>query len=98
MSHIVHVEANNPPGKRCTLYIRYAEKIGQHLGMPFSANFHSPHPVQGRISPALLVGGVALVPQNGDVLLPGDVRAALPDAPTELLETLTEVHRVTMTG
>jgi hypothetical protein len=45
----------------------------------------------------LLVGGVALVPENGDVLLPSDVRAALPDAPAELLETLTEVHRATMT-
>ena len=98
MSYTIHVEANNPPGKRCTLYIRYAEKIGQHLGAPFSANFHSPHPLQGRITPALLMGGVALVPENGDVLLPSDVRAALPDAPAELLETLTEVHRATMTG
>ena len=36
MSYIIHIEANNPPGKRCTLYIRYAERIGQHLGTPFS--------------------------------------------------------------
>jgi len=97
MSYTIHVEANNPPGKRCTLYIRYAEKIGQHLGTPFSAVFHSPHPVQGRIAPTLLVGGVTLIPANGEVLLPGDVHAALPDAPAELLETLTAIHRVTMT-
>ncbi|MHB1291429.1 MAG: hypothetical protein ACYCY5_04480 [Sulfuricella sp.] len=51
MSYPIHVEANNPPGKCCTLYIRYAEKIGQHLGTPLSAGFHSPHPVQGRIAP-----------------------------------------------
>ncbi len=98
MSHAIHVEANNPPGKRCTLYLRYAEKIGQHLGTPFSAIFHSPHPVQGRIAPALLVGGVALVPANGEVLLPDDIHAALPDAPAELLETLIEVHQTTMAG
>jgi len=98
MIYTIHVEANNPPGKRCTLYIRYAEKIGQHLGTPFSAIFHSPHPVQGRITPALLVGGVALVPANGEVLLPQDVCAALTDAPSELLETLTAAHQATMTG
>lgn len=98
MSYTIHVEANNPPGKRCTLYIRYAEKIGQHLGTPFSAVFHSPHSVQGRIAPALLVGGVALVPANGEVLLPRDVCAALADAPVELLEILTGVHQATMTG
>lgn len=97
MNHTIHVEANNPPGKRCTLYIRYAEKVGQHLGTPFSAIFHSPHPVQGRITPALLVGGVALVPAHGEVLLPQDVCAALADAPAELLETLTAAHQATMT-
>lgn len=97
MKHPIHVEANNPPGKRCTLYLRYAEKIGQHLGTPFSALFHSPHPVQGRIAPSLLVGGVALVPANGEVPLPQDVCAALADGPEELLATLAEVHRATMT-
>lgn len=97
MKHPIHVEANNPPGKRCTLYLRYAEKIGQHLGTPFSAIFHLPHPVQGRIAPALLVDGVALIPANGDVLLPGDVHATLPNAPAELLEALSEIHRATMT-
>lgn len=97
MNHPIHVEANNPPGKRCTLYIRYAEKVGQHLGAPFSAIFHSPHPVQGRIAPALLVRGVALVPAHGEVLLPQDVCAALADAPAELLETLTAAHQATMT-
>lgn len=97
MSYTIHVEANNPPGKRCTLYIRYAEKIGQHFGTPFSAHFHSPHPAQGRIAPALLVGGVALVPANGEVLLPQDVYVALADAPAELLETLTAAHQATLT-
>lgn len=97
MKHPIHVEANNPPGKRCTLYLRYAEKVGQHLGTPFSAIFHSTHPVQGRIAPALLVGGVALVPANGEVLLPQDVCAALTNGPEELLATLAEVHRATMT-
>lgn len=97
MKHPIHVEANNPPGKRCTLYLRYAEKIGQHLGTPFSALFHSPHPVQGRIAPSLLVGGVALVPANGEVLLPNDVCAALSEAPEELLAPLAEVYRATMT-
>jgi cystathionine gamma-synthase len=97
MNYTVHVEANNPPGKRCTLYLRYAEKIGQHLCLPFSANYHASHPTQGRIAPSLLVAGAALAPQNGDVLLPTDVHAALPDASMELLETLIEVHRVKMT-
>lgn len=97
MKHPIHVEANNPPGKRCTLYLRYAEKVGQHLGTPFSAIFHSPHPVQGRIAPALLVGGVALVPANGKVLLLQDVCAALTNGPEELLATMAEVHCATMT-
>jgi hypothetical protein len=39
-----------------------------------------------------------LVPANGHVLLPSDVRAALPDAPSELLETMTAAHQATMTG
>lgn len=98
MSCTIRIEANNPPGKRCTLYIRYAEKIGQLLGAPFSVTFHPPHPVQGRIAPALLVDGVALAPSSGEVLLPQDVCAALDDAPAELLEMLAEVHRATMTA
>lgn len=98
MNRAIHVEANNPPGKRCTLYIRYAEKIGRHLDTPFSVNFHPPHPVRGRMAPALLLGGVALVPANGEVLLPQDVCAALADAPAELLDILAEVHQATMTA
>ncbi|MBZ0105981.1 MAG: hypothetical protein K8H84_10175 [Sulfuricella denitrificans] len=97
MSYAIHVEANNPPGKRCTLYLRYAEKIGQHLGTSFSAIYHPPHPVQGRIAPALRVSGVALLPASGEVLLPQDVCAALPGASDELLTILTAVHQATMT-
>lgn len=97
MSHAIHVEANNPPGKRCTLYLRYAEKIGQHFGTSFSAIYHPPHPVQGRIAPALRVNGVALAPASGEVLLPQDICAALPDVPENLLETLVAVHQATMT-
>lgn len=97
MSYTIHVEANNPPGKRCNLYIRYAEKIGRHFGTSFSAHFHSPHPVHGRITPVLLVGGMVLVPANGEVLLPQDVCAALGDAPAELLEILNAAHQATLT-
>lgn len=48
------------PASAVPYNIRYAEKIGQYLGTPFPAGFHSSHPVQGRICAGLESVGLNL--------------------------------------
>ena len=91
---MIHLEANNPPGKRCALYLRYAEKIGQFTGKPFSATYHPARTGQGRITPGLSIAGKTLIPSNGDTLSPQDIYTTLPDATPELLEALIGAQRV----
>lgn len=90
---MIEIEANNPPGKHCTLYIGYAQKIGQQLGVPFSVIFHPSATEQGRITPTMRIGGITLTPSNSETLSPGDICAALGNDRAGLLTDLTEVQQ-----
>lgn len=89
---MIHLEANNPPGKRCSLYLRYAEKAGQLGQFPVTVSFHPSLVEQERITPTLSINGKTVIPANGETLSPQDVFAALPDATPELLAALIEVQ------
>lgn len=91
---MIHLEANNPPGKRCALYLRYAEKAGQLGQFPVSVTFRPALAEQERITPTLSINGKAIIPSNGEILSPQDIFAALPDAVPELLAALIEIQGV----
>lgn len=89
---MIHLEANNPPGKRCSLYLRYAEKAGQLGQFPVTAIFRPALAEQERITPTLSINGKTIIPSNGETLSPHDVFAAIPDAAPELLAALIEAQ------
>lgn len=89
---MIHLEANNPPGKRCSLYLRYVEKAGQLGNTAVTVTFRPAHAAQERITPTLSINGKVIVPSNGDTLSPQDVFAAAPDATPELLAALIEAQ------
>lgn len=91
---MIHLEANNPPGKRCALYLRYAEKAGQLGQFPVSVTFRPALTEQERITPTLSIDGKAISPSNGETLSPQDVFAAMPDAAPELLAALIDIQGV----
>jgi len=89
---MIHLEANNPPGKRCSLYLRYAEKAGQLGQLPVTVAFRPSLVEQERITPTLSINGKAIIPSKGETLSPQDVFAAMPDAAPELLAALIEIQ------
>lgn len=89
---MIHLEANNPPGKRCSLYLRYAERAGLLGKSAVTVTFRPAIAAQERITPTLSIDGKAIIPSNGDTLSPQDVFAAMPDAAPELLAALIEVQ------
>ncbi len=89
---MIHLEANNPPGKRCSLYLRYAEKAGQLGKFVFTVTFRPALAEQERIKPTLSINGKAVTPSNGDTLSPQDIFAAIPDAAPEWLAALIEAQ------
>lgn len=71
----VTVVSKDPPGGRCTLYMRYAETIAEGCG----AEIEIVYPATGSElePPALLVGGRLIAPADGLILSPMDVHLGL---------------------
>lgn len=89
---MIAIEANTPPGKRCNLYLRYAEKIGQQTGKPFTVTFHPARCEQERITPWISLDGKRIEPADGQTLSPTDIVTALGGGNDELLAGLREVY------
>jgi hypothetical protein len=71
----VTVVSKDPPGGRCTLYLRYAEVIADGCG----AEVETVYPATGSAiePPALLVDGRLIAPSDGLILSPMDVHLGL---------------------
>ena len=69
----ITVVSKNPPGGRCTLYLRYAETIAAERSAVETIYAQSGDPVP---PPALLLNGRAVVPADGLLLEPVEVQAA----------------------
>lgn len=67
----VAVRSNQPPGKRCKLYMAYAAELGESLGFEVSILF--PNWGEQPAPPALIVGGTVVQPSDGVTVSPDDV-------------------------
>ncbi len=87
----IAIVSKNPPGGRCTLYGIYAKTIADRLGALVETVFPaSDAAVQ---PPALTIDGRVIVPSDGLILSPQDIRDGLgPDGSPELLERLEEAE------
>lgn len=71
----VTVLSKQPPGGRCSLYLRYAETIHELLGAPPEVRYCTESaPVA---PPALLIGDIPVTPADGVIVSPEDIARAL---------------------
>jgi cystathionine gamma-synthase len=76
MSQIT-VISKQPPGGRCSLYLRYAQTLHQALGFRSEVRF-----CDGSATvppPAMLVGEMLVTPSDGVILSPEDIADSLSD-------------------
>lgn len=71
----ITIVSKDPPGGRCTLYLRYAEAIAESC----SAEVEAVYPAMaGEVAPpAMLVDGGLIAPSDGVILSPMDVHLGL---------------------
>jgi cystathionine gamma-synthase len=72
----VTVLSKEPPGGRCSLYMRYAEALHQALGYPNEIRYCDADAAVP--PPAMLVGDRLVAPSDGVILSPEDVAGSLP--------------------
>lgn len=73
----VQVISQRPPGGRCNLYTGYAEAIARQFGTEAEIVYSETRSAHGKGFPSLWVNGVALQPEDGLILMPADIKAAL---------------------
>ena len=62
----ITVVSNNPPGGRCTLYIRYAEELASSLGCIVQTIY--PDETNQLNAPNLLLNDIAVAPADGVII------------------------------
>lgn len=77
MSIKIRVISQQPPGGRCTLYAGYAEVLERHLEASAELVFSATRNAHGEGFPSLWLNGAALQPDDGVILMPADILAAL---------------------
>lgn len=73
----VRVISQQPPGGRCTLYAGYAEVLRRHLAARAELIFSQTRASHGEGFPSLWLDGAAVQPEDGVILMPSDILAAL---------------------
>jgi cystathionine gamma-synthase len=91
----VTVMSKQPPGGRCSLYLRYAQTLHQALGMAFDVRYCDA--TAAVPPPAMLVGDVLVAPSDGVIVSPEDIARSLNDrlgdtAATELRALLEQTQ------
>ncbi len=81
---ILTVLSNNPPGGRCTLYIRYAEELSRSLGLKTQTIF--PGESHNHAAPGLLIGEVPVMPSDGVIIEPDDICNAVKHAGIKIVD------------
>lgn len=87
--------SKQPPGGRCSLYLRYAETLREYLGLAVGVTYCDDSAAVP--PPAMLIRGTPVVPADGVILSPADIADSLrgrlaPTAVAELAETLTQTQ------
>lgn len=73
----VQVISQQPPGGRCNLYAGYADALARQFGVEAEIVYSEKRSAHGDGFPSLWVNGVALQPEDGLILMPADITAAL---------------------
>lgn len=73
----IKVISQQPPGGRCTLYTGYADVLERHLNACAELVFSDRRDAHGEGFPSLWLNGAAVQPDDGVILMPADVLAAL---------------------
>ena len=88
----ITVLSKQPPGGRCSLYMRYAETLHEKLGLEVEVRF-----CDGGAEvppPAMLIGDTLVAPSDGVIVSPEDIatslRGRLPDTEVAELDRLLE--------
>jgi cystathionine gamma-synthase len=73
----VTILSKEPPGGRCSLYMRYAEALRQALGFQPEVRYCDSSAAVP--PPAMLVGDVLVTPSDGVIVSPEDIALSLSD-------------------
>ena len=73
----ITILSKQPPGGRCSLYMRYAEALRQTLGFQPEVRYCDSSAVVP--PPAMLVGDVLITPSDGVIVSPEDIALSLSD-------------------
>lgn len=91
MSNIT-VLSKQPPGGRCTLYIRYATAISRHLNVDSQVKYCESDGKDIDTPPALLIGETLIEPSDGVIVSPEDLIKGLSSSFRS--NKLIELHRI----
>lgn len=73
----IRVISQQPPGGRCKLYADYADTLARQLGAETETVYSETRAAHGNGFPSLWLDGVAVQPEDGLILMPSDIAAAL---------------------
>ena len=73
----VTVVSKQPPGGRCSLYLRYAETLREALGL--TCDVHYCDATAAVPPPAMLICDVLVAPSDGVIVSPDDIARSLSD-------------------
>ena len=73
----ITVISKQPPGGRCTLYMRFAEVIGQRAGLDTLVKYCGAEAGERHLPPAMLIGETLIEPSDGVIITPEDLIAGL---------------------
>ncbi|MEA3274066.1 MAG: hypothetical protein U9Q81_01965 [Pseudomonadota bacterium] len=71
----ITILSKEPPGGRCSLYMRYAETLHERLGLDFDVRYCD---ASAEVPPpAMLLGDTLVAPSDGVIVSPEDIAASL---------------------
>ena len=73
----IRVISQKPPGGRCTLYAGYADALVRHFAAHAELVISQTRDAHGDGFPSLWLNGAAVQPEDGVILMPADILAAL---------------------
>jgi cystathionine gamma-synthase len=73
----IRVISQKPPGGRCSLYAGYADVLARHFAARAELTVSQTRDAHGDGFPSLWLNGAAVQPEDGVILMPADILAAL---------------------
>ena len=88
----ITILSKQPPGGRCTLYIRYAEALCRHLDIHSEITYCESDWECVANPPAMLIGEILIKPSDGVIVSPEDLINSLQDRFSE--DKLNGLHQI----